>query len=604
MRASSGHLSLGDPWAVLPSNDYFAWVEAFAGWVVENAPAPVFADAGERPAPPPRDEVRAVAREEEAAYDPPTRAPSAAAAPPERLVQLIWAEQHLTPGPYATERGRSLEVVHPGRWNAGAGPDFLAAELRLDGHAVRGDVEVHVNAGDWRSHRHGEDFDYNGVVLHVVLDASDGAKIDRLQNGDKIERLVLRPLVFPDLDTLAATLRPDELAPGGEVESDLAACHGLVARIEAPALERLLDLAADERLADKVRRVAALSPGGDLEQMIYQSLLTYLGQGASKPLFFLLARRLPLSDLRLVLGDLAAEERRAEAATALLMAVASLLPTEQEIVAAAERRAAKSGESAAAGGVDDALAWLQRARGWWAQARPYLADRVLPPTNRWNAGVRPVNFAPRLLDGFARLVTRMESARGGDLVEAVASLFPPGATGASWKASERRALIKATELAFEVDEPKAFWARRYSLTSAPAPGAMKLIGPQRAALLSFNAVLPCAMLIAERRGDERLTALLGRLYRAWPPLQDNAVSRFMTWRLFAGDPRAKSLLRGEARRQALHQIYRDCCDHDAPGGAACPWFGGPLGRGGDGGGEAARSAPAAGGEPEEGGRPH
>ena len=35
---------------------------------------------------------------------------------------------------------------------------------------VRGDVEIHLNQRDWEGHGHSDDPNYNGVVLHAMLE--------------------------------------------------------------------------------------------------------------------------------------------------------------------------------------------------------------------------------------------------------------------------------------------------------------------------------------------------------------------------------------------------------------------------------------------------
>ena len=60
-------------------------------------------------------------------------------------------------------------VIHPGRRNTGAGPDYLGAVVAFpDGALRRGDVEIHSRAHSWTSHRHGWDPRYREVILHLI----------------------------------------------------------------------------------------------------------------------------------------------------------------------------------------------------------------------------------------------------------------------------------------------------------------------------------------------------------------------------------------------------------------------------------------------------
>ena len=87
----------------------------------------------------------------------------------ERLLQKIWLRQDAAFSGAYTHSGKRIEVLHVGRWNHGAGPDFKAAHLRIDGQSVQGDIEVHFHASDWQAHGHHQDVNFDRVILHLVL---------------------------------------------------------------------------------------------------------------------------------------------------------------------------------------------------------------------------------------------------------------------------------------------------------------------------------------------------------------------------------------------------------------------------------------------------
>ena len=90
--------------------------------------------------------------------------------PSERALSALWQRSHTLSQGLITEDGRPFRVVYPGRANPRAGPDFRDAIITNDaGETIVGDVEVHLRAPDWYSHRHNADPNYNGVILHVVL---------------------------------------------------------------------------------------------------------------------------------------------------------------------------------------------------------------------------------------------------------------------------------------------------------------------------------------------------------------------------------------------------------------------------------------------------
>jgi hypothetical protein len=545
-----------EPWLSLPPDNYAAWLWEFRRRVWAPPRADQDADASGIPQGAeltPADDLRV----EETQGDAPPR---------EKFVQLLWAERHLRPGPLFTERGRELEIIDSGRWNAGAGPDFLKAEVRVGGRLIRGDVEIHVASSGWRAHRHGDDPAYAEVILHAFLDNDDGVKLDSRQDAEPIERLCLRPFLYPDLQTLERTLDPDERDPGGEEQSELGTCHEAVLALDPKALERFLDLAARERLEDKVSRLRA-TRGESLDQAIYQALATYLGQGATKPLFFLLARRASLDALRPLLREVE-KSRRVVALQAIYLHVAGLIPTEEE-----REKTPFDGET---------CDYLNELESWWAAARDYFADRLMPPTRRWFGNVRPGNFPTRLLAGFAHWTAGFLERDEGGVAESLIRFFPEGESGRGMSAKTRQKFIQTLAEGLEVDQPDDFWARRYSFAAQQMANPMKLIGPSRASLVTFNALLPSAILTARERHLAELDELCFRLYEVWPKLQGNAITRRMAWRLFAGHQRAEEVLVSEARMQALHQIYKDCCDDECPSAGGCGYFGAPRAKGREG----------------------
>src|ERR1700743_2013637 len=71
----------------------------------------------------------------------------------ERHLQAMWFEQKYFSN-LTTFCGKSIVVISPGLWNGEAGPDFKKAHLLIDGHEVKGDVEIHLYEEDWYNHRH------------------------------------------------------------------------------------------------------------------------------------------------------------------------------------------------------------------------------------------------------------------------------------------------------------------------------------------------------------------------------------------------------------------------------------------------------------------
>ena len=171
----------------------------------------------------------------------------------ERVVQKIWLRRD-----FATDRamltdGRTLEIRSPGTWNLLGGPDFRGARLRMDGHEVTGDIEVHFHATDWRAHGHESDRAYGQVVLHVVMfPPTGGEAIARRGDGMELPTLVLLPLLHRSMEEHASDDALENITERDATES----ISALVALPEAE-LRRTLRQLAEKRWAQK-RRFAAL----------------------------------------------------------------------------------------------------------------------------------------------------------------------------------------------------------------------------------------------------------------------------------------------------------------------------------------------------------
>lgn len=132
---------------------------------------------------------------------------------PERLLQKIWFRGDFERNRAVTTDGRTVTILHGGRWNLLGGPDFKGARLRFDANPeFSGDVELHLHAEDWDAHRHHSDPAYNGVVLHVVLFPPQSARVTSGFDGREIPVLVLLPLLQHDLEEYAADEAVEVLA--------------------------------------------------------------------------------------------------------------------------------------------------------------------------------------------------------------------------------------------------------------------------------------------------------------------------------------------------------------------------------------------------------
>lgn len=190
----------------------------------------------------------------------------------ERAIQRVWADGRLALPAHAVS-GAVIEVIHPGKWNRLGGPDFLGAELSINGTRRIGDVEVHLRARDWQQHGHSRDPAFRNVILHAVL--FPPALPILTSDGSAPESLLLLPLLPEDLESAAETdalLALRGHAPGIEQ----------TVRTGNPDLTRDLRRRARERLAEKVAWLTPrLAREGWLETC-HAAALEALGQGGNR----------------------------------------------------------------------------------------------------------------------------------------------------------------------------------------------------------------------------------------------------------------------------------------------------------------------------------
>ncbi|MCX7047728.1 MAG: DUF2851 family protein [Candidatus Sumerlaeota bacterium] len=456
----------------------------------------------------------------------------------ERVIQCVWYDRMFAEEALKTAPGRTLEIVDPGRWNHESGPDFLGASLLINGKPRKGDVEIHLDACDWKHHGHDRDFEYNRVILHAVLDSPDGKISDVKHNGEEAERFVMRPFIHPDLESIRRGLNIEDYP--FEESDGRGKCAAIIAEMSDEFMECYLDLAARERMEAKIRRFADQALGEPLYQVFYQALMTSMGHKGGKALFFLLAKRTPLDELAGFLAATPASDR-ARLMEAILLHVANLLPQE-----ATESKLD-----------DETREYVGRLRGLWAPVEPYFSDRIIPKTQRWRSGIRPVNFPERRIAGVSLLIAGASEPQKffNDLIAAFRQIIPSELTRQSARQCAKRLA------ALLCVEAHPYWTRRYSFIAQPAKMDMDLIGESRAQSLILNALLPLAILKARGDGDAELERLAISLYRKYPPLQENSITKFMRGRLFSDAARAKNLLTTEARHQALFYLFQDCCNN-------------------------------------------
>ncbi|MBI4213930.1 MAG: DUF2851 family protein [Chloroflexi bacterium] len=426
---------------------------------------------------------------------------------PEAFVCWLWQERRAG-RTLITSDGRRLDVIYPGRRWGSWGPDFREAILAVDGAVVRGDVEVHVRAADWRAHGHSSDPEYAGIRLHVIFERSASGP-----DQATLMTVYLGAHLLESIDALLQAWREASLRTNSE------SC-----RSPEEAAD-LLERAGLARLNSKAARFE-----GDLvtvgpREALLRGASECLGYAANVPPIRALLERFSVrmvADLLRVEGALVA--------SAALFGTAGLLPSQRG-------RLPPDGYSLRMEHLWRELAWPgpSRSLGW-----------------RW-IGSRPANMPTRRV---AALLALLHEGRGAPEEEVLAAVWelPPRRVAGALRATFQR----------KGDE---YW-RAHGDFGQPLQVRTALVGSRRAADIVVNAALPWALAIARARDDRPLHDAVIRAYRVHPRLADDQITRHMAFQVLGSV--SNPVVNSACRQQGLHQLYRGwCTDRDCQD---CPAF--------------------------------
>ncbi|MBE0479726.1 MAG: DUF2851 family protein [Dehalococcoidia bacterium] len=222
----------------------------------------------------------------------------------EDLLAEIWKRQLLSDR-LLSGTGEAIGVTHPGILSRDRGPDFTGAVIFLAGKELRGDIEVHVRASDWKTHGHHLDPNYNRVVLQVVWEGDTPAL---LENGTSASTLSLSGCLSAPVDELRYLARLP-LPP-------LEPCLNAARRLGIPKLLSILEDAGRERFLRKAASFGLHMGSLPASQVLYEGIMGALGYTRNRRAFEDLACRLPLKTL-----EEACKGRGKREATVLLAAL-------------------------------------------------------------------------------------------------------------------------------------------------------------------------------------------------------------------------------------------------------------------------------------------
>jgi len=206
---------------------------------------------------------------------------------PEDILHFVWKYRLYHARQLVTVSKKTLVVLDTGYQNHHAGPDFIAARIRIGDTEWAGSVEIHAHASAWDAHRHNRDKAYNNVILHVVYEDD---KVICREDGTFPETLVLKPLIPKQI-----------LSKHRELMSGMywIPCEKLIHQVPAFHRSQWLSRLLIERLEQKVSVFYGLlaQQQGSWEDTCYLWAARSFGFKINAQPFEQLARNLPLAVL-------------------------------------------------------------------------------------------------------------------------------------------------------------------------------------------------------------------------------------------------------------------------------------------------------------------
>jgi len=413
----------------------------------------------------------------------------------EKQAALIW--QQVVGKELTSTEDELVSVIYPGRTNGDSGPDFRDAVIVNKSHLTKGDVEVHVKSSDWYSHEHHADAAYNNVILHVVM-WHDCNSATLLQSGKPVPVLCLAKALRHQ-----AYLLPHQLP-----------CFQILDHVDRQTLEKLLNAAGEERFKQKARHFQAELKQEEAGQMLFRGMMRALGYAKNTKPFEDLADRMPLNSIESREGLTLKQ--------ALLVGTAGLLPSQRW-----QGKFAREEE-------------VEELEQIWQSA-----GKKVKPMNEgdWNfSHIYPNNSPVRRIVAQSYLLERYCE---GKLLAGILQLVKEAPLPKGYHALENGLTVTGD----------GYWQDHFDFDVRSKTKISALLGNSKAGEIAVNVILPFAFSWGELANEARLTENAIALYRNYPRLAENCVTRHMTKQLYLEDLFDLTA----CHQQGLIHIFRNYC---------------------------------------------
>ena len=436
----------------------------------------------------------------------------------EAYVQNLWHEQRFFDTNMGAIDGRTIRVLKPGIWNHNEGPDFMHAEIEIDGKLYVGDVEIHVQASEWYAHQHHLNSRYNRVILHAVY-FDDAINLrTRLQNGKRIPTLELLKLVAADTGDLY-----DDIQNTG-TEDGICRITGKPLNMEV--LKGVFESLGRERFLEKAESMRLLRTRLDFEQLLYEGIMEALGYARNSKAMRELAQHVPFKDL---------DQKSESEIQSVLFGVAGLLPSQREKALSTEVTN------------DPNIVALEES--WRVSEYAELPVRMTEA--RWSFTSRPVNHPARRIAAMSQLIHQCQ----GSLMMYFLSACEKAAAANTLRSLQTIGKELRTLLMLE---PTGYWETHFSF-GINNPRKEALIGSGRAVDIITNKILPVAYIWAVEAGSQKLQEAVLRLYSVTLKSSGNKIIDEIDKQIFSETQQMRDLKPTAKIEQGIIRLYKNYC---------------------------------------------
>ena len=232
----------------------------------------------------------------------------------EEFLYYVWQYKLFFNPNLQTVKNELIEIKKTGVLNKNEGPDFLNAQLYIDGQLWVGNIEMHVKASDWYLHKHETDPNYDAVILHVVW---ENDAIIYTNNNEPLITLVLKDYIDESiLNNYNSLLFADK---------NWIPCENQIDSVDSFLIKNWQERLYFERLEQKSKSIEVLLKESklDYEAVLFQLLAKNFGLKINGDAFLNLAKAIDFSIIRKVAHD-------QTNLTALLFGMAGFLEAEIE----------------------------------------------------------------------------------------------------------------------------------------------------------------------------------------------------------------------------------------------------------------------------------